>query len=680
MESYQIGNTTLTPIIENGFLVSFGQVSIDDTPLRNTANRFIPWFDTYEGDVFRKFRLNNIEQKGNQLIFHTTALSDPDVLFREQRDSSGDLVFRKQGWDGPELEASLRIVFQAVDDETWNGHTFAGFKYWFKYDHDTIGIHRFVDRQTWEISGDVEKQKICLRNWSHPPVNELAKDSFFSTGGLVDMKHVAFPGNLWGRWILIPSFDFFYKPEGCFIARFDRMSNIRSLIETAEGEDYLRVLDMHVFDKTCHYQSNPKTILFCNEAFTPVSAANLWTEVYDAEKSRYWDELGMAPEEDIKLMAHHNAWVGFHFDTTYEEAMKVAEEFHAEYLFIDPIWENEQSIQEELIALAGGKENLPKEYHDFMFANMCQTLDWNVARIRGGEERLKALVERAAERGLKVTTWIGGSMSSRVSYDIHGKFCLPNKENPGIFASKESGSYAAPDTGYLVAAPINFLTPYYDYMLEKVRGVIERTGIKGFLWDSYSNLGWWHVNYASPGLEVQYHKAAEFYKILANDGMYIMPEAIVQFSNHSNLGILGDYYFTDEEAAYGYMLGSSMNDADQHAVIRGEQPVDTFFMWVAHKHISNIGFHHVPREQWDAHNASQLKSLFKAYRENVDNMKHRTILDDFSGVLWESADKKIQTLFVIKAGEYEGTWENVYTGTVESGTLAKNTVYRRTVG
>jgi len=678
MEAIKFKNVLIEPIVEDGYLVSLGQIKIHGVALRNVSNRFLPWFDTFEGDIFRKFRFEKVEQTDNRVVIHTTAISDPDVLFREQRDSSGDLVFREKGWDSKPIEAELRIVFEAVADDSIQDHTFSGFKYWFEYDHEDVGIHRFIDRQTWEIGGDVETQKVCLRNWQHPPVNELSEPSYFSTGGLVDMKHVAFPGNLWGRWILIPSFDFFYKPEGCFLAKFDHISNIRTLIESAKDEDSLRVLDMHVFDKTFHYRSNPKTILFAKENITPVSGANLWTEVFDSEKERYWEELGIEPEEDMKLVFHENKWVNFHFDTSYEYVMDVAEEFHAEYVFIDPVWQNEQSIQEELIEIAGGKENLPKEYHDYMFANMCQTLDWDVARIRGGEERLKALIERAKTKGLKIVTWLGGSMSTRVSYDIHRKFARPGQENPGIFATKESGSYAASDTGYLVAAPINFNTPYYDYMVDKVRGVVERTGLAGFLWDSYSNLGWWHVDYSSPGLEVQYQRAAEFYKILANDGMYLMPEAIVQFSNHSNLGVLGDYYFTPEEAAYGYQSGFYMNDKEQHAIIRGEMPADMFFLRLAQKHVSPVGFHHVPREEWDEDNAQQIKQLFKAYKENVQYMKKRTILDDFKAVRWDN-DQNIQVLYVLEECSHEGPWENLFTGETESGNLSKNTVYRRTL-
>ncbi|MDL5053515.1 hypothetical protein QQ056_08165 [Oscillatoria laete-virens NRMC-F 0139] len=671
----EIGHAKLQPIVENGFLKSIGQVCIKGTPLRNPSNRFIPWFDTFEGEVFRQFRFEGIESSHGRTTIKTTAISDPDTIFRERRDSSGDPIFRKSSWDSAPIEASLKIDFEEVPDELIDGHTFSGFKYWFEYDHDSLGIHRFLDRQTWEIGGSVEAQKICLRNWSHAPVNVLSRDKFFSTGGLVDMQHIAFPGNLWGRWILIPSFDFLRKDDGCLISRFDTMSNIRTLIETSEGEDWLRVLDMHVFDQTTHYRSNAKTILFCPDNLSPSETANVWTRVFDSEKERAWKSLGIKPEEEVKCVLHHNAWVGFHFDTTYEYPMQVAEEFGAEYIFIDPVWENEQSIQEELEKLGGGKENMPSEYKKFMYANICQTLDWDVARIRGGEERLKALVERARARGLKVTSWIGSSMSSRVSYDTHSKYGRSGQSNPGIFATKESGSYAAPDTGYLVAAPVNYNTPYYQYMLEKIRGVAKRTGLAGFLWDSFSNLGWWHVDYASPGLEVQWHKHAEFYKTLANDGLYLMPEAIVQFSNHSNLGILGDYYFTSEEAAYGYQSSLPMTEKDQYAILKGERPVDAFFQWVAHKHISMIHFHHVPREEWNPENAGFLKKLLHLYRKHSCHMERRTILPDFKAVRWDN-DEGVVLIFALEDTTIEGSWTNLFDDSHSSGTLLKNRVYK----
>ena len=669
-----MGSFTIAPVVEHGWLRSIGEVRHRETPLRHPANRFLPWFDTFEGDIFRRFRLERIQRDGGAIVLHTTAVSDPDVLFREQRDSSGDLVFKNMSWDSAPVEAALAIHLEPVPTVTLEGHRFEGFKYWFDYRSDSIGIHRFVDRQTWEAGGKTEGNTLCIRNWSHPPVVRLKADEVFSTGGLVEQFAVAFPGNLWGRWSLLLPYDFQYGPAGCLVTWFDRVSNIRSLIESARGEDWLRVLDMHIFNKGNHVQTNPKTVMFCPDALDDVAAANVWTRIYEQEKQRACNQIGIKDEVDLKVNFDHNVWVGYHFDTSYEEALAVAHEFHAEYLYIDPVWENEQTLQEELIRLAGSKEKLPKEYHNFHFANMCQTLNWEVSHLRGGEEALKRLCERARTLGIDILTWLGTSVSSRVSPDIHVR--LGNKHNPGIFAVKESGTMASGDSGYHVAYPINLNTPYYSYMREKVMGMCARTGVKGFLWDSYSNLGWWHVDYASPGLEVQWEKMAEFYKDLANAGMYLRPEALVTFSNHSTLSMCGDYYQPGVEAAYGYQCCVCMLDNEERDILCGRKPIDRLFEWFAHKHVPSLHFHMTPRSEWDAENVRQLKQLLKAYREVVRYMKRRTILPGFAAVQWEN-EEGVTIVYAIKELELEGRWISVYDGTTASGSLQRNTVYRK---
>ena len=134
-------------------------------PLRNAHSRFLPWFDTYKGEVFRRFLLSSIVTEGE--ISCTLAISDPDVLFRERRDSSGDLCFRDRSWDAG-AGGDLSIHFAPVET-TVDGRRLTGFKYWYEYASDDIAIHRLVDRQTWEIGGNLDDVTICLRNWLAPP-------------------------------------------------------------------------------------------------------------------------------------------------------------------------------------------------------------------------------------------------------------------------------------------------------------------------------------------------------------------------------------------------------------------------------------------------------------------------------------------------------------------------------
>ena len=113
--------------------------------MRHPANRWLPWFDTFKGDVFRQFKLLGVTQRGVQTVVATRAVSDPDVMFREFRDTSGDLCFRDRSWDAPAQEAELRIVFEPVQTAV-AGRRFTGFKYWYEYESAEVMIHRLFDR------------------------------------------------------------------------------------------------------------------------------------------------------------------------------------------------------------------------------------------------------------------------------------------------------------------------------------------------------------------------------------------------------------------------------------------------------------------------------------------------------------------------------------------------------
>ena len=290
----KIGKAELQLAIEDGMLISIGQVTVSGTPLRNPETRFLPWFDTYEGDIFRRFRFEGVEMRGETTLLRTTALSDPDTLFRERRDSSGDVCFRPVSWDSPVREGKLDICFESVAFEI-DGQDFSGFRYWYEYDGE-LPIHRLVDRQTWEVGGNLDDVTICLRNWLTPPSMKIARDTTYSTVGLEKWAQLL-PGNLWARWTLLPGFDMQYGEAGILIAWFDKVSLIRSVIESNAGEDSLRVLDMHLFAQDTQVKTNAKTVLYCPAQLDAIDALNLWTRIQDRELERGRAQFGMPVEE-----------------------------------------------------------------------------------------------------------------------------------------------------------------------------------------------------------------------------------------------------------------------------------------------------------------------------------------------------------------------------------------------
>ena len=678
-EKLIVGNTQITPSIVNGDLHSLGEVVIDGTPLRNTAVRLLPWFDTFNGDIFRRFRFLGISRRGEETVINVKAISDPDVLFRERRDSSGDLVFRESNWDSSPLEADLRIVL-APADAAIDGRSFTGVKYWFEYESDSTPIHRLVDRQTWEVGGNLQDVNLCLRNWSHFPLTKMGKDVKFSSGGLVESFVVAFPGNLWGRWSLLPGFDMQYGKSGVLVAWFDQVSLIRTLVESMPGEDWVRCLDMHLFEQATSVRTNPKTVLYCPESLDDVDALNLWTRVYDREREKARRQFGMKDEEPPLINFHQDVWRNQDFDTSYEYMMEVAEEFDADIVFIDPVWEHGEAYDRTLRALIPEEKWQGSILEKYQYQNMCCTYDFKVAEIAGGEDGLKRLVERAAKKGLRVMSWMASHYTSRRNHTLDRKL---GHGSLGIFAAKESGCH--PDTGYPGECwPLNLNTPVKDRVIEQILGVCRRTGLAGFLWDSFSNLGWWQLDYGNGTMRPQFDKEAEMYATFANAGLYMQPEAFVAFSSHSCVGMAGgNYYPPGIQTGYSYDITTSFGNSDpndpqqndEFDILMGVKPIDMLFQWVAHRHVPSVQFYNLPREKWDPERVQEIKYLFTAYKRWRHLMQQRTVLNDCAGVLWENGSAE-KLLYSFTEQTYPGALEDAVTGEkVTDGKLGKNRVY-----
>lgn len=681
----RIGNTTVGPLIRDGLLHNIGSIRVGDTPLRG-ATRFLPWFDTYESQAFRSFRFEGVSKADGGVTINTTALSDPDTLFRERRDASGDPCFREGSWDSTPIEADFKIHLRPAD-ACIDGRSFTGIRYWFEFGSESKRtpkhppIHRIVDRQSWEVGGNLDDVTICLRNWLTPPRMRMKKSTTYSTVGL-DKWAGLLPGNLWGRWTLLPSFDMQYGRGGVMLGWFDEVSLIRTVVETTKGEDALRVMDMHLFEQSHHVSTNPKTILYSPDKLDATDALNLWTRVMDLEHDKACDQFKIVNEDPPAIVFSENVWRNIRFDKTYEHVVNVASEFGADYVFIDPVWEHHEALRDWMEQTIPAEKRKGSIYEKAWEQNMCVTLDFEVAEVMGGEKGLKALCDRAAAKNIKLLSWMATHMSPST--------ILSQANSPlgkgmgvggnGIFASKESGRH--PDTGYAASCwPNNLNAPIYQRIRKQILGTCERTGLKGFLWDSFCNLGWWHVDYSAGDMRPQFEKMGELYADMVKAGLYVMPEAVVIFSNHSCCGLHGGNVYADDLLGYSYNTNISLLHEGGHVpggaegqILRGKKPIDELFRCVAHRRFPNMGLHHVPREQWNAQSAAEIKELFGVYKKHRHLMKRRTVLKSDRGVRWD-ADGDTALLYVFRESPSIAGAIDAATGETVSGSLQPNRAY-----
>ncbi len=678
-QTIQVGAVSLHLEVRDGMLHSLGAITINGVALRNPATRFLPWFDTFEGDLFRAFRFKGIEQRGETTVVRTTALSDPDALFRERRDSSGDPCFRNANWDAASREARLDVCFEPTNEEL-DGRKFTGFRYWFEYEGE-LPIHRLVDRQTWEIGGNLDVVTICLRNWLTPPRLKIGRNTTYSTVGLDQWAHLL-PGNLWARWSLLPGFDMQYCAAGIMVGWFDQVSLIRTVVETNSGEDSLRYLDMHLFAQANKVTTNPKTILHCPDVLDDVDALNLWTRIQDRELERGQAQFGIPQEEPPGITFSHNVWRHVNFDTTYEHVIDVASEFGGDYVFIDVVFEHEQSLNEDLDKLVPAEQQKQRIFGKRRRDSMCSIIDWAVNETWGGEAGLKRLCDRAVGKGIKILSWMSthASPNSFLADGNRPETKALARGAGGVFAGKESGRH--PDTGYAASCwPFNLNTSVMEWLRDRLLGVCERTGLAGYLWDSFSNLGWWQVDYSQGDMRPQFDRMAKLYADLSNAGLYLQPEALVGFSSHSCCGLHGGNVYAGDLLGYSYntVIALCFNDGREgedanyeNRILRGRAPVDLLFQCLAHKRVPSLNFHLVPHAEWHAPSVAAIKQVLALYRSQRHRMIRRTVLKDELGVRWDGGDRPV--FFAFKAAPAPTGARDAVSGAVVT-TLNPNHVY-----
>lgn len=112
MKALTVGAARVALQVKDGWLESLGDIGVGGVSLRNSAVRFLPWVDSYQGDVFRRFRFLGVRRRGRRTALALRAVSDPDWPFMERRDSSGDVCLRNCSWDRRPQEAGFRIVLE----------------------------------------------------------------------------------------------------------------------------------------------------------------------------------------------------------------------------------------------------------------------------------------------------------------------------------------------------------------------------------------------------------------------------------------------------------------------------------------------------------------------------------------------------------------------------------------
>ncbi len=603
-----------------------GEVRVQGVQLRSGIRPIRPVLATMDGIAFTDFRAPEISQRGTTVIIRAKAIG-------RWQSATDDMVSHwwpvRTGMDymaqDQEFAGIMEWIIEPENIEA-DGTTFVGFitRYRFRGPKGKY-VCRMEEQSTWELEGSTRNNTLIERCYYTPEKHEvdLARSVAYSTGGRAKREGFggwAFQYSLrWGG--SIAPFDFLFNKSGALIRGFRKPSFIRSWLHKPAGEERLGCFDEHFFEASDRIETVGTYVGFAAapKNWTRTAARNLWTAVMDYYTEQACRFAGTRPFPILPMMTLPNGR-NHPFRQTADTLIEPAAKLGFKVVWLHPIWDSEM--------------NRPGGY-----GNGCSVYDWKVAEELGGEEGLKYLADKAHQHGLMLIAWCGGirqGIESNPWTRAHLSW-ISRYINGRQFGS-----------GYdcMCGLDVN-RDDAYRYVIETCRGVIERTGLDGFFWDSYVD-AWlevvspWDLK-MKPAFERVAQMTAELQKICR----YFVVEAQGVWSRPVvGNGIAGPSVLEGcQYANYGRFFGDF--DPNRPDIL------DFYFRNLAYGAGSVMGCEFLDKVLANRSLAEGLTRVNTDYMAVREYMGKRRLLEGDPGVEWTSADGQHMVFFAFRDGRYQ---------------------------
>jgi len=416
-----------------------------------------------------------------------------------------------------------------------------------------------------------------------------------------------------------------------------------------QGKPELKCFDKHIFDQALKVKTSAKSILLnCGArgsrarrvggtGVSPVGPTgrrpvppetetaqkNLWTWVFDEVADRARAEFGLKEEPLIPRLCQ-NHWHNFTIDTYRRDLLPAAIALGFKALFVDNL--NKSAMTERC------------PHPDFQW-NMCCGHEYEVAPRLGGPAALKRLVDDCREHGIRIFAWTnnGQALSSPVN--------AAERDDKGWFVRMEDtrlkygGAYAAVFS--IMDMGVEGARRYWVDCLKKIKA---ETGLDGYLYDSFYNLGFMPVNYRTGKPSTQWRGLLAAFKELQDAGVHFLIESFGPFGSPQH-GCPAAYAEPHNIfACYKVTGGFGYTTIPTTSPIQIEQEVGTLYRFFAHMASPSFGLFYngvrIDRIWTERH-----KRVLADYNESLPHMHKRFLQEDGQGVLWHDAAGERATLW-----------------------------------
>ena len=646
-QTVTVGSSAVDIVTNGAIFIGLGAATNGGRIVRSGRLPVRPYTQTFKGADLAELRLLGIDQTNGQarIKLQATFHQMPIMLMR---DHSFDPMHALTDWEAPVVvgDARLDIVLKEAGDD-FGGVEFTGFSYHYEYESESVPIFYLYDRATWELDGDINGATVISQSSCSPPVAKFdSPEAAWSTEGVLFFlveagnENPIMTHNL-PRWASHQAFDYQYKADATLLGVFDHVDLIRSVVQRDSGKAELKHFDKHIFDQTLMHATTPKAILLNEGLRSEVDQQNLWTWTLDGVHNRARAEFGLA-EEPLLPRLSVNYWQNFTMDTYYKDLLPAAAAVGFKRVFVDNL--NKSDMSEN--SGRGG--------------NMCGGHEYEPAPSLGGAKKLKELVDDFKADDIQIMSWTNNdqSYSSPINY--------LRQETQDWFVRMEDcrlkygGAYT---NGFAIFDFKN--DDARRYWVDSLKRIREETGLNGYLFDSFYNLGFMSVNYSRMTPTTYWKQLLQAFKELQDADVHFLIESLGPFGQPQH-GTPTSYNLDVLFACYKIGLGSGYTTVPTGEAVTPQKAEESALLYRILAHMTDCSQPlftdgvRIDKIWSDLH-----KRALADYYANRKNMVRRFLQEDGLAVIWHDADGRRATIFnfVDREIAFDGELEDVSTGT-----------------
>lgn len=625
---YHLNDIRIELLTDGDLFLGLGAIHIGDAQVRSGRLPMRLRSQSYKGSELSELRLVEVCEEPGELRVRLEAVFRPmDV--KPMRDHSFDPVHDLSDWDSHQVsgKGSIEIVILPSQDR-FNGAEFHGFSYHYEYRSEEVPLFYLLDLASWELDGDITGATAVSQSSCSDPVAEFHDDTGWTTEGLMhwdlDYANPVMTHNL-PRWASHQAFDYQYKGDKTLVGVFERVDLIRTVLLREPGKRELKTIDKHLFDQTGEYATSRKSILLNTEPKTGVDQRNLWTWVFDEVHDRARAEFGLEEEPMIPRLSV-NFWHQFTVDSYYRDLLPAAAAIGAKQLFIDNLKKSAMTDRTPF----PGKFNW----------NMCCGHEYEIAPELGGNVRVKAFVEECRKLDIQPMSWTNNTQAlsspiNEAERDDKGWFVL--LEDTRL---KYGGAYA----GVMSVLDLKNEEARRYFVDSHIR-IKEETGLDGYLYDSFYNLGFMPISYRDGRPTTMWRECVQAVKELQDAGVHFLIESFGPFGQPQH-GCPRTYSIDRCWVVYKVGLGNdytTIPSGPTHEDPRANEAAALYYV-LAHMTCPSIPLFR-DEERVDQFWTEAHKQALADYNTNRPRMKKRYLQEDDLAVIWHDAEGARATIW-----------------------------------